>query len=116
MSGPTVSDFAAPASAKPVDLTPPPSASATQSIYAKQLQAVPELESYGPVLRSSGKPVELTESETEYVVNAVKHVFKEHVVFQVSIFSRMLFTDNDTYTHPLMTLSSTSPTRYQIPF
>ncbi|ELU36251.1 coatomer gamma subunit (Gamma-coat protein) [Rhizoctonia solani AG-1 IA] len=60
-----------------------PSAAETQSNYAEQLAAVPELASYGPVLGSSVKPVQLTESETEYVVACVKHLFKEHVVFQV---------------------------------
>lgn len=54
-----------------------------QSLYTQQLSAVPEFEEYGQVLKSSTKPVELTESETEYVVTCVKHVFKEHVVFQV---------------------------------
>ena len=44
---------------------------------------VPELASYGPVLNSSIKPTPLTESETEYQVSVVKHIFKEHVVFQV---------------------------------
>jgi coatomer protein complex subunit gamma len=61
----------------------PPSDEEAQSLYAKQLSEVPELASYGPVLKSSSKPVELTESETEYVVTVVKHVFKDHVVFQV---------------------------------
>ena len=37
------------------------------------------------MLKSSGKPIELTESETEYVVTAVKHIFKEHVVFQFNV-------------------------------
>jgi coatomer protein complex subunit gamma len=61
-----------------------PTAANIQSLYTAQLQSVPELEPYGPVLRSSTKPVALTESETEYVVTAVKHIFKEHIVFQVS--------------------------------
>ena len=52
--------------------------------YAQQLQSVPEFSSYGPVLKSSS-PVELTESETEYVVSAVKHLFKEHLVLQYDI-------------------------------
>lgn len=52
--------------------------------YAQQLSAVPELASYGPILKSS-PVVELTESETEYVVTAVKHLFKEHLVLQFDI-------------------------------
>jgi coatomer subunit gamma len=30
----------------------------------------------------SSAPVELTEAETEYAVNVVKHIFDRHVVFQ----------------------------------
>lgn len=58
-------------------------AAATQK-YAEQLMQIPELKAYGTLLKSS-VPVELTESETEYVVTAVKHVFKEHIVVQYDI-------------------------------
>ena len=50
----------------------------------EQLAAIPQFSRLGPLFRSSPKQVELTESETEYVVNCVKHTFKEHVVFQVT--------------------------------
>ena len=61
------------------------------SLYSKQLSAVPDFSTYGEVLRSSSKPIELTESETEYVITAVKHIYKEHVVFQVSfLYAAML--------------------------
>jgi len=33
-------------------------------------------------LFQSSLPVELTEAETEYAVNVVKHIFDSHVVFQ----------------------------------
>lgn len=56
-----------------------------QSSYAAQLAEIPELASYGPVLKSTAKPVELTEPETEYAVSAVKHIFKEHVVVQFNV-------------------------------
>ncbi|KAF8593968.1 coatomer subunit gamma [Ceratobasidium sp. AG-I] len=62
-----------------------PTAAETQSAYAEQLAGVPELATYGPVLGSSAKPVQLTESETEYVVGCVKHLYKEHVVFQFNV-------------------------------
>ena len=62
---------------------PPPSMADTQSAYAQQLADVPEFAEYGPVLNSSSKPAPLTESETEYQVSVVKHIFKEHIVFQV---------------------------------
>lgn len=52
--------------------------------YAQQLQAIPDFSSYGGVLKSS-QIVELTESETEYVVTAVKHLFKDHVVLQFDV-------------------------------
>jgi len=46
------------------------------------LAQVPELASYGAIINSS-KPAQLTENETEYQVSCVKHIFREHIVFQV---------------------------------
>jgi coatomer protein complex subunit gamma len=63
----------------------PPTALETQSAYASQLSAIPQFASYGGVINSSAKPIALTESETEYVVTCVKHIFKENIVFQVSM-------------------------------
>ncbi|PNS19595.1 hypothetical protein CAC42_7439 [Sphaceloma murrayae] len=60
------------------------SAVAAAQKYAQQLQAIPEISAFGGVLRSS-PVVELTESETEYVVSATKHLFKEHLVIQYDI-------------------------------
>ena len=57
---------------------------ATTQRYAEQLQQIPEIAAYGPLLKSSSE-VPLTESETEYVVNATKHIFREHVVLQYEI-------------------------------
>jgi hypothetical protein len=107
-------DIVAPSPTAQGDSAQPTSAASIQSLYTAQLQAVPELESYGPVLRSSNKPVALTESETEYVVTVVKHIYKEHIVFQVgrsviSIGSRNPLT-------LISTSSSTLPTRFRIPF
>jgi coatomer subunit gamma len=48
------------------------------------LAQVPELATYGAILNSS-KPVPLTENETEYQVSCVKHIFREHIVFQVCL-------------------------------
>ncbi|KAF8323388.1 Coatomer, gamma subunit [Clavulina sp. PMI_390] len=70
---------------KPVAAAAAPTAAETASAYAKQLSEVPEFASYGPVLNSSSKPQPLTESETEYVVTAVKHIFREHIVFQFNV-------------------------------
>jgi coatomer protein complex subunit gamma len=58
-------------------------AAATQK-YAEQLLQIPDIKEYGTLLKSSA-PVELSESETEYVVTAVKHIFKEHIVVQYDI-------------------------------
>ena len=62
-------------------------------MYAEQLSAVPEIAELGNVFKSS-PPVELTESETEYVVRCVKHVFPQHVVFQVRTTDVVLCTRN----------------------
>ena len=52
-------------------------------MFVEKLAAVPELQQLqlGNLFRSS-QPVELTESETEYTVTAIKHVFPGHVVLQ----------------------------------
>jgi coatomer subunit gamma len=55
----------------------------TSQKYAHTLSQVPEFKDFGVVLKSSFKPVELTEQETEYAVTAIKHIFQEHIVFQV---------------------------------
>ncbi|XP_071960744.1 coatomer subunit gamma-2-like [Antedon mediterranea] len=58
------------------------SAASRQEIYAGQLAAIPEFADLGPLFKSSSTPAELTESETEYVVNCIKHTFAEYIVFQ----------------------------------
>ena len=52
-------------------------------VLTEQLAAVPRLANLGPLFKSSQSPVELTESETEYIVRCIKHTFPHHVVFQV---------------------------------
>lgn len=64
---------------------PPPTFAETQTAYAAQLADVPEFATYGSVLNSSSTPLQLTESETEYQVTCIKHIFAEHVVFQVRL-------------------------------
>lgn len=49
--------------------------------YEKLLSSIPEFSSFGKLFKSSA-PVELTEAETEYAVNVVKHVYDGHIVFQ----------------------------------
>lgn len=53
----------------------------THDKYVEQLSALPAFASLGPLFKSS-PPVELTESETEYVVRCVKHTFLGHIVMQ----------------------------------
>lgn len=59
--------------------------------YSQQLMQIPELKAHGALLRSS-PPVELTESETEYVVSVIKHIYKEHLVLQYDIKNTMTDT------------------------
>lgn len=87
LTGPSTLDtIGVPASKKTSDAPPPPSAAEAQSAYAQQLAEVPEFAAYGSVLNSSATPAQLTEPETEYQVTCVKHVFKENIVFQVTIY------------------------------
>ncbi|KAL9248490.1 Coatomer subunit gamma-like protein [Drosera capensis] len=66
---------------KPTGLGAPPVVPASVDTYEKLLSSVPEFLSYGKLFKSSA-PVELTEAETEYSVNVVKHIFYGHIVFQ----------------------------------
>ncbi|KAI9363389.1 adaptin N terminal region-domain-containing protein [Zopfochytrium polystomum] len=52
-----------------------------QTATKQAMERIPQLAVLGNLLKSS-KPVDLTESETEYVVSAVKHIFPQHLVFQ----------------------------------
>ncbi|KIP11750.1 hypothetical protein PHLGIDRAFT_17901 [Phlebiopsis gigantea 11061_1 CR5-6] len=80
----TLETLGAPSTSKTAT-PPPPTAAETQSAYAQQLAEVPEFAAYGAVLSSSTKPAQLTESETEYQVSVVKHIFREHIVFQFNV-------------------------------
>ncbi|KAK1218697.1 coatomer subunit gamma [Marasmius sp. AFHP31] len=82
----TLETIGVPASTKKAsDSPPPPTAAERQSQYAQQLADVPEFASYGSILNSSATPAQLTEIETEYQVTCVKHIFKEHIVFQYNV-------------------------------
>merc|ERR1719461_1625435 len=75
------------ASAATVGLTSKPDKPTTTAtrhdMFVEKLAAVPELQqlNMGPLFRSS-QPVELTESETEYTVACIKHIYPGHVVLQ----------------------------------
>ncbi|KAG2318618.1 hypothetical protein Bca4012_055179 [Brassica carinata] len=67
---------------KPTGLGAPPAAPASGfEGYERLLSSIPEFATFGKLFKSSS-PVELTEAETEYAVNVVKHIFDNHVVFQ----------------------------------
>mmetsp|Transcript_8511 Transcript_8511/g.18531 ORF Transcript_8511/g.18531 Transcript_8511/m.18531 type:complete len:627 (-) Transcript_8511:54-1934(-) len=54
------------------------------SMYEEMLNGVPELADCGKLFKSSA-PVQLTESESEFLVTCVKHVFPNHIVLQFTI-------------------------------
>ncbi|CAL9151207.1 unnamed protein product [Musa hybrid cultivar] len=67
---------------KPTGLGGPPCAPVSAvDAYEKLLSLIPEFSSFGKLFKSS-TPVELSEAETEYAVNVVKHIYDGHVVFQ----------------------------------
>eukprot|EP01116_Phalansterium_solitarium_P019553 TRINITY_DN5508_c0_g1_i3.p1 TRINITY_DN5508_c0_g1~~TRINITY_DN5508_c0_g1_i3.p1 ORF type:complete len:847 (-),score=248.69 TRINITY_DN5508_c0_g1_i3:188-2728(-) len=70
-----------PAAGKPEPSSAGGSDAGTKDVYATLFASMPQFAHLGPIWHSSA-PVELTESELEYVVNCVKHVFDEHIVFQ----------------------------------
>jgi len=54
-----------------------------QDIYEQQIAEVLDIKQFnlGPIIKSSS-PIELTESETEYLVQCVKHMYKNHLILQ----------------------------------
>ena len=48
------------------------------------LYKIPELAAFGRVFRSC-PPIQLTESETEYVVHCIKHILDEHIILQFRV-------------------------------
>ena len=67
------------------------SALAAAQKHSQHLMQIPELKAHGPVLRSS-PAIELTESETEYVVTVIKHIYKNHIVLQYEIRNTLVDT------------------------
>lgn len=53
----------------------------TAATALSELYQIPEFATYGTIIRST-KPCKLTEDETEYGVELIKHVFANHVVLQ----------------------------------
>lgn len=63
---------------KPPAGAPAPAPVSAVDAYQKMLSSIAE---FGRLFKSS-EPVELTEAETEYAVNVVKHIYENHVVLQ----------------------------------
>ena len=53
-----------------------------ENAYNEKLSSIPEFAHLGTIFKSAS-PVDLAESEVEYVVRCVKHVFGHYIVFQV---------------------------------
>eukprot|EP00127_Corallochytrium_limacisporum_P001890 Clim_evm45s88 gene=Clim_evmTU45s88 len=67
--------------------TPTPAAAAafdTSESAADRLAAIPELEGVGNYCKSN-RPVQLTESETEYMVTCTKHLFEHYMVLEYEV-------------------------------
>lgn len=56
--------------------------------YREQLAAITEFEDFGPLFKSS-KQATLTETETEYSVTYVKHVYANHCVVQFNLLNTL---------------------------
>lgn len=53
--------------------------------FAEKLAEMEELKGIPGPLYKSSESVELTESETEYVIKCIKHSFANHLVLQVKL-------------------------------
>ena len=56
-----------------------------QEESAERLAQIPEFARLGPLFKSSPKPIELSESETEYYVRCDVHTFPQHLVLQFEV-------------------------------
>lgn len=73
--------------------------------YEELLRQIPQFATFGRLFKSS-KPVELTESETEYVVNCIKHTFSDRIVFQFNVTNTL---NNQQLSKVLVKMTSQSP-------
>lgn len=81
---------------------------------AADIYAMPELAHLGRVFRSSAA-VELTETETEYVIKCVKHVFEAHVVLQFKVLNTVDTQRLDNVTMALEGESDTLTVTGEVP-
>nr|UYR00236.1 coatomer subunit gamma [Plectrocnemia conspersa] len=59
-----------------------------EEAYIEKLNTIPGIASCGPLFKTC-EPVELTESETEYTVRCIKHIYANHVVLQFDCLNTM---------------------------
>jgi coatomer protein complex subunit gamma len=94
----TSSETKSPTGTEPTDIKSPPpdiktpttdeKGGSNSNRYTALLQSIPEIKELGPIWKSS-EPVNLTESETEYVVTCVKHTYPGYVLFQFNVTNKM---------------------------
>jgi len=63
-------------------------ADVTRNADLELIRSIPEMAALGAVWKSCAS-VELTESETEYVVCCVKHIFARHIAFQFNVTNQL---------------------------
>ncbi|CAH2035277.1 unnamed protein product, partial [Iphiclides podalirius] len=72
--------------------------------YKEQMKVIPFVERFGRIFKSC-KPIDLTESETEYRVRCVKHIFAHHLVLQFEIINTL----NDQFLEKVYVCLGTVP-------
>jgi coatomer protein complex subunit gamma len=96
---PTDSPATATGTAPAVEVSGAGKEESSLSATAEELYRVPEFASLGPLFKSCAA-IPLTESETEYQVRVVKHIFAHHVVLQFNLTNTLpdnLLTDVEVH-------------------
>lgn len=67
---------------------PKPQQITKEEAYAEKLNAIPGISFCGSLFKTC-EPIELTESETEYTVKCIKHVYANHLILQFDCLNTM---------------------------
>lgn len=67
---------------------PKPQQISKEEAYTEKLSSIPGISFCGPLFKTC-EPVELTESETEYTVKCIKHVYANHLILQFDCLNTM---------------------------
>lgn len=78
---PTIAEESQESKEAPVEIETRAPAISREEQYADQLKVVPGIEKLGPIFKTC-EGVDLTEPETEYRVQCVKHIFARHLILQ----------------------------------